>query len=274
MNYLSPLPRVFCFAALALTISTSAEAVPGNIFKLPVRGLSLSLEAPPPAVAPPPASNVALALTQEGYRTWADGSVAKSCKEYRTPASPYFYEGATGSGAYRVQPEGGAAITVFCDMQSDGGGWTRVAMQYEADAVSWSGGSAGGSYALTASQIPAHTQTAFGKDDVATSVDYVNFVYSTGDISKTEVVSPKTGNRFHIHRSAGSYYGDHDPESASYASDAGWMNTLTLDLVGGVKYTWSFSPNRAMALQRGFAMGGGGYRYTTSESFAWSVWVR
>jgi hypothetical protein len=65
-----------------------------------------------------------------GARQWADGTVAESCEAYRRPsAARYEYTGATGSGAYRIQPPGGDAITVYCDQETDNGGWTLVMKQ-------------------------------------------------------------------------------------------------------------------------------------------------
>jgi hypothetical protein len=74
-------------------------------------------------VAPAP---IQLVLNAAGYRGWSDGTFSASCNEYRHPADSRHYEGDTGSGIYRVQPSG-AAVDVYCDMVTDGGGWARVA---------------------------------------------------------------------------------------------------------------------------------------------------
>src|SRR5690606_36007096 len=34
--------------------------------------------------------------------------------------------GDTGSGLYRIQPEASGQVDVYCEMQTDGGGWTRI----------------------------------------------------------------------------------------------------------------------------------------------------
>ena len=65
-------------------------------------------------------------ITANGTRTYYDGSVATSCNGYRnTSSGAKNYTRDTGSGVYNIQYNGSKpVISVYCDMVTDGGGWT------------------------------------------------------------------------------------------------------------------------------------------------------
>jgi len=75
-------------------------------------------------------SNQKTILSTGTSHTWSDGTVATSCDAYRNPAAPFAYTGSTGSGTYRIDPDGVAgprpAVDVTCDMVTGGGGWTQI----------------------------------------------------------------------------------------------------------------------------------------------------
>ncbi|MBM4254179.1 MAG: hypothetical protein FJ146_19615 [Deltaproteobacteria bacterium] len=78
-------------------------------------------------------------------RNWSDGTYAISCNAYRSGSGLYTYTGDTGDGVYTIDPDGAggsAAFTVYCDMTTEGGGWTAVitnsdASRFYADAPLW-----------------------------------------------------------------------------------------------------------------------------------------
>ncbi|MDD4409426.1 MAG: fibrinogen-like YCDxxxxGGGW domain-containing protein [Candidatus Pacebacteria bacterium] len=220
--------------------------------------------------------NSSSGLYSSGYSStcFTTDNYSASCSALKT-------KGYNTSGVYTISPSG-TAIQAYCDMTTDGGGWTLIVAQYENDPVTnWNEGIQPDydpslvtkkGFALSSSQIPTHNQVAFGKDLSPTFGDYANFTYSTGNISKTLVTSPKTFKSFHIYRNTAFYYDGHDPEQ-SLGSDSQWNNTMTFDAVGGANYNWAFSPNHTLASARGFSMNGLVYS-SSSESFAWTIWVR
>lgn len=63
----------------------------------------------------------------DGAHEWSDGNLARSCKEYRSPPEGYLYAGSGEAiASYRILDDDDDPRVVTCDMQSDGGGWTRV----------------------------------------------------------------------------------------------------------------------------------------------------
>lgn len=208
------------------------------------------------------------------FRNWSNNTFAASCEEYRRPAQEdRVYAGDIGSGMYRINVAAGP-LDVFCDMDSDGGGWTRVVQQFEATPVTtWTGGVNGASYVLSAAQIPAHTQVGFGKDDLASDVDFVDWTYTTGDIEPPVlVVSPRTGLSYQVHRRANAYYSYHNPEEGMGLNGV-WNNTLTFDRTGVRGLTWAFSPQQTVVGSRGYSYAGT-VLDPSPQSFAWTVWVR
>ncbi|MGB7399038.1 fibrinogen-like YCDxxxxGGGW domain-containing protein [Castellaniella sp.] len=76
---------------------------------------------------------------QDGYRAWADGTIAASCEAYIRPKDPiHQYVGATGDGVYRILLSG-RPMDVYCDQTIDSGGWVLLMKQASGDGATLQG---------------------------------------------------------------------------------------------------------------------------------------
>ncbi len=65
-------------------------------------------------------------VAYDGGKRWSDETYAISCNEYKNPTGNYTYAGVTWDGIYWVKPDSNAAFKVYCDMTTDGWGWTII----------------------------------------------------------------------------------------------------------------------------------------------------
>lgn len=288
------IPTVGTWAPISVTTQTTTTqltfptsnstgawtAVSSNSAVATISGNTLTI------VGPGSATITATQAATDDYQSSSAMTSLTVSSWYATSCQAYLQQFPTAqSGWYTLDVDGAGAAnptSYYCDMTSDGGGWTRIVRQTEAAPVSnWNGGVNGSSYALSNQYIPSHTQVGFGKDDSATTVDYVTWTYQTGAIPLGFVTSPKTGLQYSVHRQPNQFYSYHDHRSGLYTANGDvngtWVNTLFLTKnsggSGATAVGWAFAPNNETALRRGFRMQGT-LTWTTSESYAWTVWVR
>ena len=207
-----------------------------------------------------------------------------SCKALKT-AHPAL----SGITAKTIKPSADAFPTL-CDFTTYGGGWTLVALQFEADPIPWTESRqsdhdplAVKSFALAGAEIPTHTHSAFGNVTIAGGsasggmIDSIPLVYSTGALARTSYVSDNTtGRNYWIYRNPSQHYGGHDPDNTGNINTTTvWNNTLTFNRNDGsaTSHTWAFSPQHTIQASRGYSYGGVA-TLDTLESFGWAVWVR
>jgi hypothetical protein len=193
-----------------------------------------------------------------------------------------------GDGVYSINNS--KLFSVYCDMTTNGGGWTMVTAQFEQDPViNWNEGiqsdydptlSTKKGFALNTSEIPPHSQISMSQtnyDGMNTSNKYFNYVYTTGNIPVTHITELSSNSLYAIHRNTSEFFGRHDPEAEKGTLNE-WYDTLTIDLVDELvygQYSFAFSPENTAGREhyRGYSYNGESL-VLSSESGAWVVWVR
>lgn len=172
-------------------------------------------------------------------------------------------------------------LKVYCDMTSGWWWWTMILAQYENSfSNNWNAWinssympdlSTTTGFIMDKNEIPNHTQIWFWRDLDADFVDYVNWVYTTWNIEKKTLISPKTGYSYHIYRNTANYYNNLDPETNVLFSWASYINSLVVNKVWNNLYSWIFSPNHSLPESKWTGMN---WTSFWNDSFAWTIWVR
>ncbi len=198
---------------------------------------------------------------------------AVSCKELKNRWE-------NSNWVYKIYPNW-TEIDVYCDMTTDWGGWTLVVAQYENNPITdwnqWIQASydpslaSKKSFVLKTSELPTdRTEVAFWQDLNPTYVWYSDFVYTTWNIAKTQVLNKKDSKNYHLHRDSAWYYNGHNPEWNTYYHNNNRNNTLTYDGPRFI-YSWAFSPRHSLSNYRWHSML---WHKAFTDNYAWTVWVR
>ncbi len=138
----------------------------------------------------------------DGNTKSKDGCSDKCALEIANSCKQLLSNGKTQSGNYTIDPDGtGPAkqISVYCDMKSDGGGWTRVgADDFEAGTAGWSGagtntcgkwGNILGGYGKKSSGHldKTYTWTAVAHKEVRVTLDYVRIDSWDGETAEVRL---------------------------------------------------------------------------------------
>ncbi|MBM4253754.1 MAG: hypothetical protein FJ146_17445 [Deltaproteobacteria bacterium] len=75
--------------------------------------------------------SIAIVGNDTNGRKYSDNSYAASCKDYKNGG---YYTGDTGDGVYWIKPSD-SAFKVYCEMTTNGGGWTLIAKISGTDSV-------------------------------------------------------------------------------------------------------------------------------------------
>lgn len=154
------------------------------------------------------------------YRAWSDNQLANSCQDYRNPGAGYAYFGATGDGIYRVQPAGQPAINVYCDMTTDGGGWTLMMKQAKGDGNTLQGDSTYWTYGTVLND----TASNLNRSDA----NMVSSAFSSMVVTQYRLEASNESTRKFATRSASTpLVAFSDARRAIYADDVGALPAAT-----------------------------------------------
>jgi hypothetical protein len=187
------------------------------------------------------------------------------------------------NGVYQLSISHARGSDYYCDMVTDGGGWSLVVAQFESSSHWWSGSTVnydptlGNGVGFALGTLPAHSQMGLGQTaSRGVTPEFIfNYNYSTANIPLS-TITDQYGRNYHIHRNEKGYYGAHDPERNDYRSPTNetWRNTLTVDYMNetAADGLFIFAPIREADYQKGFAYKGN--LAASNDAGAWLVFVR